>query len=373
MFGGSLGVILGVVGLPQVATFVLWLPWLALAWTVAVVQWTASLPFASLTIAGYGLPAMIGTYALIFGLRWRGTLQQAGGKLFSWLRVDWLARLATPGLAGALTVTSALVWAGVLTQPDGRLHVWFLDIGQGDGIFIQTPSGRQVLVDGGASPQALFAELGAVMPFWDRKLDLAVLTHPDGDHMIAQVETPARLQVDAAWTTAAGEAHPDAQSWRTAMAAGGDTVRLQHTGGWADLGDGVALWVLSPPAKGYSGEDADNDNSIVTKLVYGDFTVLLTGDAGLPVEHDLMAAEAPLRAVVLKAGHHGSRSATSAPFVAAVDPSIAVIQVGKENDYGHPHADVLAQLAGRLILRNDEDGRIEMISDGHQLWLMTER
>ena len=134
MFGGSLGVILGVIGLPWVAKVVLWVPWLALAWTVAVVQWTASLPFASLTIAGYGTPALVLTYALIFGLRWRRTLQRAGGKLFGWLRRDWVARLATPGAASVLTVTAALLWAGALTQPDGRLHVWFLDIGQGDGI-----------------------------------------------------------------------------------------------------------------------------------------------------------------------------------------------------------------------------------------------
>ena len=102
-------------------------------------------------------------------------------RLAGWWKVDWVSRLATTGAAGVMGVAALLTWSGALSQPDGRLHIWFLDIGQGDGILIQTPSGRQVLVVRGASPQALFSELGAVMPFWDHTLDLAILTHPDAD------------------------------------------------------------------------------------------------------------------------------------------------------------------------------------------------
>ena len=90
-----------------------------------------------------------------------------------------------------------------------------------------------------------------------------------------------------------GKHIPTRTAWRTQLAAGGAAVQLQHAGGWADLGDGVALWVLSPPPAGYTGDDADNDNSLVTKLVYGDFSVLLTGDAGIPVERDLVANRRP--------------------------------------------------------------------------------
>ena len=273
-------------------------------------------------------------------------------------------------VVGAVAV---LVWAAALAQPDGRLHVWFLDVGQGDGILIQTPAGRQVLVDGGASGQVLLGQLGAVMPFWDRTLDLVVLTHPDADHMAAQVEAAGRYGVEAAWETPASAAVPPSTAWRSAVERAGAQVQVQCGGGWADLGDGVALWVLSPPAQGLAGEDADNQNSLVAKLVYGDFSVLLTGDAGTAAEQALVAQGAPVAATVLKVAHHGSKSATGAGFVAAVGGPIAVIQVGVGNDYGHPNAETLARLAGRMILRTDEDGRIHVWSDGRQVWVEEEK
>ena len=153
-------------------------------------------------------------------------------------------------VVGAVAV---LVWAAALALPDGRLHVWFLDVGQGDGILIQTPAGRQVLVDGGSSGQVLLGQLGAVMPFWDRTLDLVVLTHPDADHMAAQVEAAGRYGIEAAWETPAAAADPASTAWRSAVEAAGAQVQVQSGGGWADLGDGVALWVLSPPAQGFGG------------------------------------------------------------------------------------------------------------------------
>jgi competence protein ComEC len=230
-----------------------------------------------------------------------------------------------------------------------------------------------VLIDGGASPQQLFSELGGAMPFWERSLDLAVLTHPDGDHMIAQADAPLRFQIAAAWDTLTGQANPDGSLWRERMATSGAAVQLQHAGGWADLGDGVALWVLWPPPGGFQTENADNENSLVLKLVYGDFSVLLTGDAGLPSEAAWLRAGAPLAATVLKVGHHGSAHSTGSELVAVVEPQVAVIQVGAENDYGHPTAEVLANLAGRWVLRNDLHGTVHVMSDGQQMWVMADR
>ena len=159
------------------------------------------------------------------------------------------------------------------------------------------------------------------------------------------------------------------------MAAGNVTVQLQHRGDWLDLGDGVALWVLWPLSEPFGQNDSnneqfiDNENSLIMKLVYGDFSVLLTGDAGLPAEAELLAADAPLAATVLKVGHHGSKGSTGAAFVQAVNPLVAVIQLGADNDYGHPHQDALDRLAGRLVLRNDIHGRIHIYSDGRQMWV----
>jgi competence protein ComEC len=148
---------------------------------------------------------------------------------------------------------------------------------------------------------------------------------------------------------------------------------VQHAGGWIDLGDGVALHVLWPPPGGFDHEHADNENSLVVRLVYGEFSALLTGDAGLPSEDAWLRAGVPLRSTVLKVGHHGSKGSSGADFVRAVDPMVAVIQAGAENDYGHPHDEVLALLAGRTVLRNDRDGRIHLWSDGESMWMESER
>ena len=373
MLWGSAGVLAGVAGLSWVAQALLWIPWLSLVWTVAMVQWSAALPGASLTIAGYGTGALFLTYALIFGARWRKPLRAGLARMTGWMRFDWRSRLLGPVTLAVLAVLVVLVWRVALTQPDGRLHVYFLDIGQGDGILIVTPSGRKVLIDGGSSAQGLFNELGAVMPFWDRTIDVALLTHPDADHMKAQVDAPGRFKVTYALDTVVSQANPDAQPWRDAMASADVDVQLEHEGGWLDLGDGVALWVLWPPPGGFDDENLDNENSLVTKLVYGDLSVLLTGDAGLPSEAAWIERRIPIASTVLKVGHHGSHSATSAELIQAMQPLVAVIQVGADNDYGHPHQEVLERLKGLLTLRTDQQGRVHLYSDGRRMWIETEK
>jgi competence protein ComEC len=378
MLSGSLGVLLGWLGAEVLARVTFWFTWLGLVWTVSVVERTANLPGASLSIAGYGFGSLVCTYLLIFALRWRTAIF---GPLHRFVRLDWRdwqARLLGPGATVGVGACALLLWTAVGSLPDGRLHVYFLDVGQGDGIFIQTPSGRQLLIDGGPSPEQLFNELGAVMPFWDRSVDLVAVTNPDKDHMEAQTQAVARFQIGTALQTAATVANHDADLWRANLTSAGAALQLQHRGGWIDLGDGVALWVLWPPPELFIRDQADeqqfdNENSLVMKLTYGDFSVLLTGDAGIPAEFAMIAAHAPLASTVLKAGHHGSSGSTSAPFVRAVNPQLTVIQSGADNDYGHPHQEVLDNLAGRIVLRNDLHGRVHVYSDGRQLWVETER
>lgn len=373
MLWGSAALVVGVLGLVPIAWLILLVPWLSLVWTVAMVRWTAALPGASLEIANYGAGSLVLTYAVIFGWHWRAPIGKMLRRWVRWGAEAWSARVFKPATAGALGVGCVLLWTSAFTQPDGRLHIYFLDIGQGDGILIQTPSGNQALIDGGYSPQTLLSELGEAMPFWDRSIDLLVLTHPDGDHMAAQTVVPQRFHVSTAVVAADGLAHEDAGAWRAEMDAAGVDVQVHHAGGWIDLGDGVALWVLWPHAQPYVGENQDNENSLVLKLVYGDFSVMLTGDAGHPAEAALLSDGVPLAAAVLKVGHHGSKGSTGRDFVQAVNPQLAVIQLGADNDYGHPHREVLDNLAGRTVLRNDLHGRVHLWSDGWQMWVKTER
>lgn len=379
MIWGTIGLVVGLLGLAWLAWVILLVPWLCLVWTVAMVQWTAALPGASLEISGYDFTALLLTYTLIAAVSWRSPLHDWVGRARQWLGEQWQQHAWSTGSVGALGVGCLLIWFGLASQPDGRLHLYFLNIGQGDGILIQTPSGRQILIDGGDSPQQLFSELGATMPFWDRSLDLVVVTHPDADHIAAQAELPSRFQITTALETNASQGNPNADRWRAALLAAGTAIQVQQQGGWIDLGDGVGLWVLWPPGEPFgqtqvgSEQFFENENSLVLQLVYGEFRALLTGDIGLPVEAELLTAELPLASTILKVGHHGSKGSTGEAFVEAVNPQLAIIQAGVDNDYGHPHTEVLDRLAGRQILRNDHHGRIHITSDGMTIGIETER
>lgn len=274
---------------------------------------------------------------------------------------------------GALALVAAAVWLGVLGLPDGRLHIYFLDVGQGDAILIVAPDGRQVLVDGGPSPTALLNEIGAVLPFWDRSLDLVVLTHPDGDHITGLIPLLDRYAVQQVLDTPLSDDATLTASWLAGLSQAG-VERIYAQRGMQLHLNTLQLTVLNPSATPLTGTASDdNNNAIVLRLDYGQTSVLLTGDAEQEAEADMLAAGLSLRADVLKTGHHGSNGSSSAPFIAAVAPQIAVIQVGAENRFGHPHPAVLERLAGVQVLRTDQNGRIEVVSDGKTLRVKTER
>lgn len=268
---------------------------------------------------------------------------------------------------------AAVAWLALHGLPDGRLHVYFLDVGQGDAILVRAPDGRQILIDGGPSPAALLGELGEILPFWGRSLDMVILTHPDADHITGLMPLLDAYRVRQVLDTPASDAASVSVPWREELTALGVTRRFAGRGMALVVGD-LRITILHPrSAPRADGDAGDNDNSIVLRLDYDGNSLLLTGDAGVKVEAELIAADLPLRADVLKVGHHGSRSSTSAAFVAAVDPSLAVIQVGADNDFGHPNPEVLERLEGAKVLRTDEDGRIEVIGDGSRIWFRAER
>jgi len=262
---------------------------------------------------------------------------------------------------GLLAVCACLVWLGLRGSPDGRLHIFFLDVGQGDAIFIHTPDGRQILVDGGPNPDSLLDELGDVMPFWDRGLDLVVLTHPDADHMNGLLVVPERYRIGQVVdsTLTAGSA----TAWDDILATRGITRVAVERGAQLRAGE-VVLTVLNPAGSGGAPTVDDNAASMVLRLDYGQTSALLTGDAPEAAEAEMLAAALPLDADILKIGHHGSADSTSEAFIAAASPQHAVIQVGADNKFGHPAPAVLHRLRGVEVLRTDLNGRVEAISDG---------
>lgn len=284
-----------------------------------------------------------------------------GRFLFGW---RWVALLG---------LLAAAVWLATRGLPDGKLHVYFLNVGQGDAILIIAPDGRQILVDGGPSPTALLNELGTVLPFWDRSLDLVVLTHPDGDHITGLIPLLDRYRVAQVLDVPQSDSAPEAAPWLERLRVRDIPRTYARRGMRLSVGN-VLLTVLHPGPQLLTGTASDdNNNAIVLRLDYSRFSVLLTGDIEREAEEALIAASLPLRADVLKAGHHGSNGSTSAAFVAAVQPRLAVISVGQGNPFGHPHPAVLERLAGVQVLRTDQHGRIEVISDGASMWVKTTR
>ncbi len=341
-----------------------WVSWLFLAYTSGVVELLAAVPNAAVPVP-LGLSGLLAVL-LIIGIATVAMKRPDGLRAGAALTARRGGRWPIMGASLLLAVLAGL-WS--VSQPDGLLHVAFLDVGQGDAILVETPSGRQVLVDGGRYPTAVLDELGRQIPFWDRTLDIVVATHPDEDHIAGLVPVLERYQVDLLLTNSAtAEQDPTYQELLETAAARGTQLHVVERGEVYHLDPNLALAILHPAAE-FQGEGS-NARSIVTRLTYGDLSVLLTGDAEQDAEHALMSDGEVLSSTVLKAGHHGSNGSSGEEFLREVRPQVAIISAGKDNSYGHPHPDVLARLesVGAAILRTDVSGTLEMTSDGQQMW-----
>jgi competence protein ComEC len=267
---------------------------------------------------------------------------------------------------GALLVANvfALPWA----FPDRGLTVSFLNIGQGDSIFIESPTGVQMLVDGGPNTSVL-RELGERLPFFDRSLDAVVETHPDKDHIAGLVDVLERYDV----ATFLEPGIPNDTSYSKALVAAVKKephVRdvLARRGMRLILGRGAYADILFPD-RDVSGVET-NTGSIVMHVVYGSTSFLLTGDSPQAIEKYLVSLNTgELASTVLKPGHHGSRTSSSPEYIAAVHPSYAVFSRGCDNSYGHPHKEVVDLLAAAHIPTLDtcKDGTVTFRSDGKTL------
>jgi competence protein ComEC len=234
--------------------------------------------------------------------------------------------------------------------------VSFIDVGQGDAILIDKGD-TDILVDGGptsANPLAYLQSQGIA------DIDLLVATHPHADHIGGLADVLAQYQVSEIWVngdTADSQVYAD---FAAAVAAESATVR-EITRGWATQMDGLDIAVLNPSQ--LTGDP--NGDSVVFRLTCGEVSVLLAGDATSDSEASMLATGLTLDSDVLKVGHHGSSTSTSAVFLAAVTPKDAVISVGAGNTYGHPHQETLDRLAagGATVYRTDQVGTVVLTSD----------
>ncbi len=239
-----------------------------------------------------------------------------------------------------LLLANVFVWGSVRAdQPSNLLHVYFLDIGQGDSIFIDSPTHKRILLDGGPNSKVL-TELGKVLPFGDRRIDVVIESHPDADHIGGLVDVLEQYEVGVFMEPGVESPNKIDNIIHELIGEKNISDVLARRGMTVDLGDGVRLEILFPNQDVSNWET--NDASVVAKLIYGDESFLLTGDSTKKAEYILLGLDKTiLKSNVLKAGHHGSHTSSSFPYVEAVAPEYAVISVGKDNTYGHPHKDVL--------------------------------
>lgn len=258
---------------------------------------------------------------------------------------------------------SASVNTGMSTgSGHGDLVVHFIDVGQGDSILIQTPAGKTMLIDAGPS-DAGASVVSYVKGLGIRSLDVVVATHPHADHiggMPAVLNNiPVKQFIDSGYPSTT----PDYEEMLNIIDQKGITFRTVSAGDIISLDPSLTISVLNPPKTFF---DNANDNSVVLRVGYGKTAFLLTGDAGFMAENAMIMGGEDLGADVLKVGHHGSSSSTSAQFLNEVVPSIGVIEVGAGNSYGHPTATTLKRLstAGVDVYRTDLDGTVSVVTDG---------
>lgn len=290
--------------------------------------------------------------------------------------MDFVKKHSREVVLGGLILSNLLVWLTVYQKtPSNLLKVYFLDIGQGDALFVDTPGHRHLLLDGGPNKKVL-AELGRILPFGDKRIDVMIESHPDKDHISGLPEVVSRYNVGLFMEPGVESVNTIDDELHARLEAKNITDILARRGMVINFGDGVKLQILFPNQDVSNWET--NDASIVAKLTYGDKSFLLTGDSTKKAEGILLKLNPSiLKSTVLKVGHHGSKNSTSLTYAQAVSPEYAVISAGKDNTYGHPNKEalnILEQVGAKIIGTETAGGltglgTIEFYTDGKTLKL----
>lgn len=286
-----------------------------------------------------------------------------------------------------MVIGAVLLAASFLSLPDGKFHLVFCDVGQGDAVYMRTPDGSDILFDGGPNDKVLSC-LGKHMPFYDRNLELVLLTHPQKDHFQGLISVVERYSVDYFVIGVEGNETAGYKELVKNLKEKNVILKNLYRGDqfsldkvnfrvfWPDRG-----WVaehINPNESGMAESNGGavlglattanlNDFSYYVQAQYGSFRALFTGDGDSQIQPEIIKTNNLQKIDVLKFPHHGSKTGVLPEFLEAIRPSLAVISVGKNNSYGHPAAEtlkLLRSLKGLRVLRTDLDGEIEIVSDG---------
>ncbi len=360
----GLGVVASVFVLPALAQLLAWGAMLLLSLTLTIMQAFAQLPFAQVTF-----------YLHERWVVW-GYVLTIGGVILQLTKPAWFVELGE-WLASRLVATTTLIVGGLLLcllgvlywqRPDGLLHIYLLDIGHSNGILIESPSGAHILIDGGRFPTRLITQVGEILPFVDRELELIFITQPDVFQTRALPSLLERYRAGLILTNGHRLVGEDYIALETALET--FPTRTVLRGDRIELSDGLRFEVLNPASVPSLGDGLD-DNALVLQATYGTQSFLLTSDLSVTAQTALHDEEGiNLVSTVLQLPQHATRNSLSAPFLEAVQPQVLLLQSERGNPRGDPDGDVL-QLVEDIphLLRTDEGGQVHLVSDGQRLWV----
>jgi beta-lactamase superfamily II metal-dependent hydrolase len=331
-----------------------------LAWTTHVVRILADLSFADIQaqfrpgLVAVAFLAMIGVTIMHIN---RSELLAAA--------VRFLRRTAAQSIIiGAALVLLFITGTVLASRPDGRLHLWLLDMGHSHALMVQTPDGAQILVDGGRFPSRLLLALGDRMPFYDRELDMIILTQPDEFDTGALIDVLRRYTAGIVLTNGQPNLSPAQAALETAL--GGTSVLPVTAGNTVAFSDGVRLQVLNPSITP-TLEDSLDDSALVLRLTFDWTSILITSDVSAETQRALVEAGLVDHATAFILPQHGTAGALAAEFLAAVRPQIVLLQSDAANRRGDPHPDTLTMLDAVPLYRTDQSGTIHLSTDGRTI------
>jgi len=269
-----------------------------------------------------------------------------------------------------------LIGIAVYNNTDRNLHFFACDVGQGDSIYVRDSNNYDIVIDGGPGNQILTC-LGEHMPFFDRSIELVVLTHPHADHLVGLIEVIKRYDIKKILMTDAVNNTSEYKELSNLITEKNIPVEFAKQDQKISLGNKLYFNIYWP-SQSYKDKEISNFNntSIVGKLIYENVTFLLTGDAEKEVLNKIVTQYGnQLKSDVYKVAHHGSKNATNVNLIKIVNPEIAIVSAGLDNPFGHPSDIALKALTDSnvKIFRTDQNGTVEIISDGINFWTKIEK
>ncbi|MBU4141555.1 MBL fold metallo-hydrolase [Patescibacteria group bacterium] len=269
---------------------------------------------------------------------------------------------------GILAISSFLVWSAYFSlRPNDKLAVTFFDVGQGDSALIETPNQDKIIIDGGPDNSVL-AKVGRYFSFYDRAVDVLIITHFDSDHLAGAVEIAKNYDIGLIIVNGKQCVSSLCGEFEKVIKQKNIKVAAAAKGQEIDFGQGAKINILLPENQtdDNAKKEGDNNFSVISLLSFGKDSFLFTGDAEDKEEMELINIWPNLTADVLKVGHHGSKNSTNQLFLEKINPKFSVISVGAKNTYGHPHIETIEALKkiGSEIFRTDLGGDIVMETEG---------